>query len=217
VFTGLIEETGTIGKIEAAGEGKYLTVLSKTVLDGTKIGDSISVDGVCLTVTSLSRDSFTAFASQVTCSLTTIGRARAGTRVNLERALSLGSRMGGHIVQGHADGMGTIREIERDANGIRIRIALSDSLLRQVVPKGSVAVDGISLTIVSLERDGMVLYLIPETMSNTTLGGKNIGDYVNIETDVLAKYIERFMQGRNEAERGNDEGLMKKLAEGGFI
>ncbi len=217
MFTGLIEETGTIGKIEAAGEGKYLTVLSKTVLDGTKIGDSISVDGVCLTVTSLSRDSFTAFASQVTCSLTTIGRARAGTRVNLERALSLGSRMGGHIVQGHADGMGTIREIERDANGIRIRIALPAPLLRQVVPKGSIAVDGISLTVVSLDTDGLALYLIPETMGSTTLGGKKIGDQVNIETDVLAKYIERFMQGRDEAGRGNDESLMKKLAEGGFI
>ncbi len=217
MFTGLIEETGTIGKIEAAGEGRYLTVLSKMVLEGTKVGDSISVDGVCLTVTALSRDSFTAFASQVTCSLTTVGRAKAGTRVNLERALSLGSRMGGHIVQGHADGTGAIRGIERDANGIRIRIALPGPLLHQVVPKGSIAVDGISLTVVSLEADGLELYLIPETMSNTTLGGKKIGDQVNIETDILAKYIERFMQGRDESGRGNDESLMKKLAEGGFI
>ena len=214
MFTGLIEEIGTVKNVKASGGGVYLTVGTGTVIEGTKIGDSITIDGACQTVTEIGGDNFTVFASKVTCDVTTLGRLKTGSRVNLERAMSPASRFGGHIVQGHVDGRGKIKGITRDQNGMTIEISAGGELLRYIVEKGSVAVDGISLTVVSLTDGGFILYLIPETVNNTTLRDRRISDDVNIEVDILAKYVEKML---GNSKTGSDESLKRKLFEEGFI
>lgn len=217
MFTGLIEETGTLSGIEDAGNGAYLTIYAHTVTGDLNTGDSVSIDGACQTVTRFTRDSFTVFASKVTLEVTTLGDFRPGRKVNLERAMSASARFGGHFVQGHVDCRGRIESAARDENGVRFKISVPAEIAKYIVAKGSVAVDGISLTVVSLTENGFEIYLIPETIKNTTLFEKKQGDEVNIETDIIARYIERMMKAGEENSGTDESGLKRALMEGGFI
>jgi len=221
VFTGLIEETGSVVSIKESGEGKILEVKGDMVLRETKRGDSISINGACQTVVSMTENTFSVFVSRVTLAVTTFGDFKPGRIVNLERALTLSTRLGGHIVQGHVDFTGKVKKISRDSQGVEIDISVSEANMKYIVEKGSIAVDGISLTVVEIEKEGFRLYLIPETLEVTNIGSWKNGDIVNIETDILARYVERILQfGRIEQgdEPGaNDESLLKKLAENGYL
>jgi len=214
VFTGLIEEVGEITRIEKSGTGVFLSITAPLVREGTREGDSISIDGACLTVTAVGDISFTVFASRVTCAVATLGEFRVGRRVNLERALQMNARLGGHIVQGHVDGKGTVKRMIRDENGLAITIAVDGDIRAYLVEKGSVAVDGVSLTIVTLDSEGFVVYLIPETLAKTALDEKAPGAAVNIEIDILAKYVEKLLSREGEVK---DDWLRKKLMEEGFM
>ncbi len=221
MFTGLIEETGIVAGLKEAGDGKILEVRASEVLKGTKKGDSISINGACQTVIDMTADSFSVFVSRVTLSITTLGEFKPGRVVNLERALTLSSRLGGHIVQGHVDFTGNVKKISKDSQGVELDISVPEKDMKFIVEKGSIAVDGISLTVVSADKDGFRLYLIPETLANTNIGSWKTGDRVNLETDILARYIERIIRfGRIEQETdnaANDESLLKKLAENGYL
>ncbi len=217
MFTGLIEEVGTVKGIGRRPDGLDFEIRSSRILEGTAVGDSIAVNGACLTVTTLSADGFTAFASRVTCEVTTLGSFARGRRVHLERALSLSSRLGGHLVQAHVDGRGAVSSVKRDSSGIGVVVDAPGEIMRHIVPRGSVAVDGVSLTVTGAEASSFTIYLIPETISNTLLGELASGDEVNIETDVLAKYVERALTQRRDGGKNGDESLLKKLAEGGFM
>ncbi|HOP63958.1 MAG TPA: riboflavin synthase [Spirochaetota bacterium] len=221
MFTGLIEETGSVVSIKESGEGKILEVKGDMVLRETKRGDSISINGACQTVVSMTENTFSVFVSRVTLAVTTFGDFKPGRIVNLERALTLSTRLGGHIVQGHVDFTGKVKKISRDSQGVEIDISVSEANMKYIVEKGSIAVDGISLTVVEIEKEGFRLYLIPETLEVTNIGSWKNGDIVNIETDILARYVERILQfGRIEQgdEPGaNDESLLKKLAENGYL
>lgn len=221
MFTGLIEETGIVAGLKEAGEGKILEVRASEVLKGTKRGDSISINGACQTVVDMSADTFSVFVSRVTLSITSLGEFKPGRIVNLERALTLSSRLGGHIVQGHVDFTGNVKKISKDSQGVELDISVPEKDMKFIVEKGSIAVDGISLTVVSADKDGFRLYLIPETLANTNIRSWKTGDRVNLETDILARYVERIIlfgrieQGNDNA--ANDESLLKKLAENGYL
>lgn len=217
MFTGLIEEIGIIKAIEKSGAGIYLTVSSKIIFNDMKIGDSISIDGACQTVTKFTKDSFTVFASKVTCETTTIGFFTAGRKVNLERAMSAIARFGGHIVQGHVDGKGKIKSITKDENGFTIEIAIPKELSRYVVAKGSISVDGVSLTVVSITSNGIIIYIIPETINNTTLIEKTQDAEVNLEVDILAKYVEQMISLKQDDKQREDKNLKRTLFEEGFM
>jgi len=216
MFTGLIEEMGIIQKIEQTGAGKNITVTSNKVLQGIKIGDSITIEGACQTVTKIGDTCFTIFASKVTCKITTLGTLKIGKKVNLERSLLATSRLDGHIVQGHIDGKGKIKSILTDENGLTIEIEVVDDLLKYIVEKGSVAISGVSLTVVSLTDTSLLVYIIPETLKNTTLIEIKTGDEINIEVDILAKYVEKMLT-TNSKKGDSDKRLKEKLAESGFI
>ena len=213
MFTGLIEEIGLIKSIKRQGEGYLLEVSAGKVLEKTVIGDSISINGACQTVTELSSASFTVFVSKVTASLTTLGDFTPGHRVNLERAMMPSSRFGGHFVQGHVDGMGTISSLLKDSEGLEIFIEADPQIMRYVVAKGSVSVDGISLTVVTATNKGFTLYLIPETLNKTNISDWKKGSKVNVEVDILSKYVEKMLKGSEDKE----DTLKKALYEGGFM
>ncbi len=215
MFTGLIEEVGSLRGAERRGDGTVFTIGASVVIDGVRTGDSIAVNGVCLSVTGLGKDYFSAFASRITCEVTTLGSMERGRRLHLERALTLASRLGGHLVQGHVDGRGSIVSARRDSAGLVLAVETAPEIARYLVPRGSVAVDGVSLTVVSLTGNAFGLYLIPETLENTALGDISSGDEVNIEVDILAKYVEKML-ARNSSEDGRDRSLMKKLMEEGY-
>jgi riboflavin synthase len=215
MFTGLIEEIGIVEAVKPAGDGVNIEIRCSEILEGTSIGDSISINGACQTVTALGRNTFTVYASKITCGTTTLGHFRAGLSVNLERAMLAGSRFGGHIVQGHIDGKGKILNLKSDSDGLEIEIGTGQDLLKYIAGKGSVAVDGISLTVVSLIENGFILYLIPESLNRTTVLQWKTGDEVNIEVDILAKYIERMLS--KEDEKKGSESLKLKLLEEGYI
>lgn len=220
MFTGLIEEIGRIMGVRGAGDGMLLTIAAADVMKGIRVGDSICINGACQTVTEIDVRSFTVFVSSVTASVTTLGAFVPGRRVNLERAMTPSSRFGGHFVQGHVDGRGRIERIERDSMGMRANVTVTPELEKYIVEKGSIAVDGVSLTVVSLVDKGFTLYFVPETLSNTVVLDWKPGDEVNVEVDVLAKYVERTLQhmkGDREGVPGSDGSLMKKLMEGGFM
>lgn len=217
MFTGLIEEIGIVKRSEDSGGGIYLTISSKNINENLKIGDSVSIDGACQTVTGLANDSFTVFASKITCEVTTLREFNIGRKVNLERAIAAGDRFGGHIVQGHVDGKGKIASLTKEKNGIAIEIAVPKDMIKYIVAKGSIAVDGISLTVVSLTEKGFSLYIIPETIKNTTLNNKAQGADVNIETDILAKYVESMLGIQKEDKNNKDEKLKRTLLEEGYF
>ncbi|MFN7949175.1 MAG: riboflavin synthase [Blastocatellia bacterium] len=200
MFTGIIEETGTIRKITTATDSARVEIAARTVLDGSRIGDSIAVNGVCLTVVEISGRSFCADVSAETLRRTSLRQMRAGTRVNLERPLMPSSRLGGHIVQGHVDGTGEFLEARPEGNGQIVRIGFPAQLARYIVEKGSITVDGISLTVAALGETWFEIAVIPHTWQVTNLSALKRGDAVNLEVDIIARYVERMMQSRlNEA------------------
>lgn len=193
MFTGIVEEVGTVLGVPAAGRAGQLAIGARTVLDGVRLGDSIAVNGVCLTVTSYDAHEFRADVMPETLSRSNLGALRPGSPVNLERAMAANGRFGGHIVSGHIDGTGRVVFRTVDQNAVRVRIACDPSVARLVVEKGSVAIDGISLTVARLYDDGFEVSVIPHTGGQTTLLGKRVGDVVNLENDVVGKYVERLL------------------------
>lgn len=212
MFTGIIEEKGVIREISRGGRAGLLMVEASKVREGTSIGDSICVSGVCLTVVDLPSGGFTAEVMPETLRRSTLSGASPGTPVNLERALLLSDRLGGHMVNGHVDAIGTVRRRRPEENAVLFEIALPGELVRYVVPKGSVAVDGISLTVVHSESSGFTVSIIPRTLEETTLADARQGTTVNVEVDILAKYVEAMM-GRASGKGGLEEALL----DGGFM
>jgi riboflavin synthase len=194
MFTGIVEELGTVLATEAQGTGARLRIGATDVLDGAKLGDSTAVDGCCLTVVALGEGWFEADVSDETLRRTTLGSRAVGDRVNLERPLLVTDRLGGHIVQGHVDAVGEVVDPVPD-----LRVRLPDDLRRYVIEKGSITVDGVSLTVVEPTEDGFTVAVIPHTAEVTTLGAREPGDRVNLEVDLIAKYTERLLAFREEA------------------
>jgi len=195
MFTGIIEGMGSITAIRSVGQARRLAITADYGLEGTRVGDSIAVSGACLTAVMISGKRFEADVSPETIARTTFGAARAGERVNLERALRFSDRLDGHLVSGHIDGIGTIKDIGTKANATILTIGVDASLSRYMIEKGSVAVDGISLTINRCTADLFEVSIIPHTWLATTLRLKKVGAAVNIETDMIGKYVERFFSG----------------------
>jgi riboflavin synthase len=193
IFTGLIIEVGRVRQIRRRDDGAYLEIEARKVLEGTRIGDSISINGVDLTVIKMSADSFSAEASLETLKRSTLGELRVGGKVNLERALAVGERLGGHMVQGHVDGTGELVSVVPEGNAYRMRFRFRRELGRYIAMKGSITVDGISLTVAGLGDDWFEVAIIPHTWRETTLSDLKSGGRVNLEVDVLAKYVERLM------------------------
>ena len=194
MFTGIIQESGTIDRV-SPGQAYKLRIRANKVLKDIESGDSISVDGACLTVVDFDDTAFEVDAMPETIEKTTLKYLRLGSQVNLEASLKLGDKMGGHWVSGHVDGTGKILSTRKVGNSVVYEISAPDELSEQLVPKGSVAVDGISLTIIDCERGRFKIGLIPHTLQNTTLGKKDVGGHVNLETDVIAKYIQKYLKG----------------------
>jgi riboflavin synthase len=197
MFTGIVEELGTVAGLVDLGEAARITVRGPLVTGDAQPGDSIAVNGVCLTVVDVEDGAFTADVMQETLDRSALGRLAVGDPVNLERAATLATRLGGHLVQGHVDGVGEIRSRQPSAQWERVAIALPPGLARYVVEKGSVAVDGVSLTVASVTADEFAISLIPTTLKLTTLGSKGVGEPVNLEVDVVAKYVEKLVGERS--------------------
>lgn len=194
MFTGLVEEVGKVRSVVSGDSDATLVIEAPAVCGDLAVGDSIAVNGVCLTATAVDNGRFTAIASGETLQRTTLGRLQAGDGVNLERALRLSDRLGGHLVTGHVDGVGHVREIVEEGSSVRMTFELPARLKRYVVEKGSIAVDGVSLTVAEVTPTGCRVVVIPHTLTHTTLGARRIGDPVNIEADLLAKYVERLLE-----------------------
>lgn len=214
MFTGLVAELGTVQSLTRQGQSYHLTVTADKVLAGLKIGDSIAVNGACLTVVQLGGGSFTADVMPETVRLTNIGLLNSGDRVNLERTLRLCDGLDGHIVTGHVEGLGTITNRRPDGIATLVTISTEPRLLKYILPKGSIAIDGISLTVTQLTGSGFTVSLIPHTLRETTLGFKQIGDRVNLETDIIGKYVERMLSFKDKTDDKLDKNM---LFENGFM
>ncbi len=219
MFTGIIEGLGTISAIQPSGEGKKLTIDADFVLKGAKEGDSISVSGACLTAVVINGGRFSVDVSPETLARSTFAQAKTGDRVNIERAMRLSDRLDGHLVSGHIDGVGTIIYRKIKSNAILITIGAPESLCRFMIEKGSVAVDGISLTINGCTQNNFEISIIPYTSKLTTIGFKNIGAHVNIETDMIGKYVEKFLSGGQTVDKNSRKSdiSMDFLAKAGFL
>jgi len=215
IFTGIIEELGTINRIERGSNSSRINVRAGKVLEDVRIGDSIAINGVCLTVTEFDSEHFVADVMAETLEKTNLRDLTSGQRVNLERAVRLGDRMGGHLVQGHVDGVGTIVEQQKLDIATILRIKTTAEVLAYVVKKGSVAIDGISLTVVETGVDSFAVSLIPHTAAMTTLGFKKPGDTVNLESDIIGRYVEKLLQGQKDSQKSNLS--LGFLAENGFL
>ena len=196
MFTGLVQERGIVTTITRAETSAQITIKAPLLAPQIKTGDSVSVDGVCLTATAVTADSFTADAMVQTLAITSLGKIEQGSEVNLELAARLDARMGGHIVQGHVDGTGTVVALTPGEQWMKCEVKVDPALLKYIVAKGSICFSGISLTVgeVNDETSVVTVWLIPETLERTTIGTKSAGDVINIEVDVLAKYVERMME-----------------------
>ena len=195
MFTGIVEELGTVRSVEPIGDGARVQIAATHVVVDAAIGASIAVNGCCLTVVELGEGGFAADAVGETLRRTSLGALRPGDPVNLERPVRVQDRLGGHLVQGHVDGVGTLRTSEPNADGSRrMEFSAPAALLRYVVEKGSITVDGISLTVAEALDDGFAVAVIPHTLAVTTLGTRQVGDPVNLEVDIVAKYVERLIQ-----------------------
>jgi len=212
LFTGIIEEVGQVARI---GGGSLVIDCAK-VIEDVHLGDSIAVNGVCLTVTHFDKSSFTADVMPETVRRTSLAELKKGSPVNLERALTLASRLGGHIVSGHIDGTGEIVKFADEGNAILMTISAGPELLRYIVEKGSVALDGISLTVAQVTDSDFTVSLIPHTREVTNLGSKKTGSPINIETDVLGKYVEKMLQGQREPQQSQSTLTLDFLRENGF-
>ena len=196
MFTGIVEEVGTLKAIQKGAHSAALTIQADKILTDIHIGDSIAVNGVCLTATAFTPKSFTADVMHETLNRTGLAALRPGSHVNLERAMAANGRFGGHIVAGHVDGVGRISDIQRDDNAIWYTIRAGENILRYVVEKGSITIDGISLTVARVDRDSFAISAIPHTVAVTVLSERRVGDSVNLETDIIGKYVEKLLQPR---------------------
>jgi len=213
MFTGIIEEIGIVKEFKKGTSDALIIVECKKVLEDTKLGDSISINGVCQTVTKLASSSFSAQISSETLSVTTFSRTKAGDKVNLERALTLSQRLGGHIVTGHVDGLAKVKIIQKLSDFYNIKFEVEKDLTKYIVKKGSVTINGISLTVANVVSREFDVAIIPHTFENTILKDLKAGDFVNIETDVLAKYVEKILSTGN-----NKKNIDKNfLNENGFF
>ncbi len=203
MFTGIVEELGTVAAIEDQGDAIRLTVRADTVLADAGLGDSIAVNGCCLTVSTLGDSSWTADVMQESLDKTSLGRLAVGDHVNLERAATLATRLGGHLVQGHVDGVGTILKRQPSDHWDVVTVGLPEQLAPYLVDKGSIAVDGVSLTVVEAGPDRFTVSLIPETLARTTLGSRAVGDVVNLETDVIAKHVAALIRAYTAPSTGD--------------
>jgi riboflavin synthase len=208
MFTGIIEELGVVKSLRRSGEAARIVIAASKVLEGTALGDSICVNGVCLTVVEMGAGEFSSDVAVETLRVTNLGELKAGSKVNLERALQLSARIGGHLVSGHVDAVGRLREKREEGNGWRLIFEASAAVLRYVIRKGSIAIDGVSLTVADVDQTGFSVAMIPHTAKLTTLGFKKAGDTVNLESDIIGKYVERLLGGR--AEGGIDLDLLRK-------
>ena len=215
MFTGIVEEIGAIRQVNYGVHSGELIIAARKVLEGTQIGDSIAVNGICLTVTKIFSQSFSVDVMHETLSRTALARLNVGSRVNLERALPVDGRFGGHIVSGHIDGIGEIIKIQRDDNAIWYIIQTTAEILRYVVEKGSVTLDGISLTVAKVESDRFSVSAIPHTVAATILGDRRQGDLVNLETDIIGKYVEKLL--RSPIDKQEKQGISRDfLLQHGF-
>ncbi|KIL45506.1 riboflavin synthase [Jeotgalibacillus soli] len=212
MFTGIIEEVGSIVSIQRGRESMVLTIEGRKMVSDVHLGDSISVNGVCLTVTNFTDRTFSVDVMPETVKSTSLNLLKTGSRVNLERAMSANGRFGGHFVSGHIDGTGTIRSKERRENALYIYIDMDPSLMPYFIHKGSVALDGTSLTIFDVQDSSIMISLIPQTTEESIIGSKNVGDIINVECDMIAKYIQRFVQPSApvKKQRGLDEAFLEK-------
>lgn len=216
MFTGLIEEIGTVQSILKGPKSATIIITAKKILEDIKLGDSIATNGVCLTVTSFTPNGFEVDVMAETMRRSNLGNLTPGDKVNLERALRLGDRLGGHIVSGHIDGTGTIEDFRQEDNAIWVSIAVSPDILKYIINKGSIAVDGISLTVAYIDSRRFKVSIIPLTKDETTLTGKNIGDKVNLEVDMIGKYVERLLSFKENDSSGSDID-MDFLSKHGFL
>ena len=220
MFTGLVAELGTVQRLARQGNSYHLTVGAQKVLQNLKIGDSVAVNGACLTVVRMDDSGFTADVMPETVRLTNIDSLQPGSKVNLERTLRLCDGLDGHIVSGHVEGLGTISEQRPEGIAVVVTIATPPELLKYIIKKGSIAIDGISLTVTEVTDTSFSVSLIPHTAKETTLGFKKVGDSVNLETDILGKYVERMLTWNNAAKEQASpaDALDKKmLLENGFL
>lgn len=194
MFTGIVEEIGSVSAVKKGAVQSRLVISGKKIFGDLKLGDSVAVNGVCLTATDISGSTFTADVMNETFSRSSLSSLKAGSRVNLERAMAANDRFGGHIVAGHIDGTGTITDIRRDDNAVWYTISADRSILRYIVEKGSVAVDGISLTVAKVNDSAFSVSVIPHTAKETVLSERKCGDKVNLENDIIGKYVEKFMR-----------------------
>ena len=203
MFTGIVEELGKVLNMEENGQKGKITILASKVLEGTKLGDSIAVNGVCLTVADLKKDVFVADVMGETLSRSNLGSLNKGDKVNLERAMAADGRFGGHIVSGHIDGVGKITGISPEGNAVWYTISASERILDGIVEKGSIGIDGISLTVAKVTQSSFSVSIIPHTRSNTTLSSKQVGDMVNIENDMIGKYVKKFFLAKDKQKESN--------------
>ena len=220
MFTGIIETKGSIVSVAKGAKGSRLTINAKGIMDDVKLGDSISVNGVCLTAAEIKDDTFTADVMEETLRRSNLGSLKPGSEVNLERAMAAGGRFGGHIVSGHIDGTGTITSFVNEGNAIWVTVEAPPSILNLIVEKGSIAIDGISLTVAYIDSKCFKVSIIPHTSSETTLTSKKVGDKVNLENDIIGKYVEKLMGLSGDGMKtgkGSSSLTKSKLFENGFI
>ena len=213
IFTGIIEELGVVKSIAINGASGCITIKAKKVLEGTQLGDSRAVNGTCLTVTSINSDGFSADVMAETVKRTSLSQVGKGDLVNLERAMILNGRFGGHIVSGHIDGTGTITKYTKEENAIWVTIKAPDEILDLIVEKGSICIDGISLTVATVSDQDFQVSIIPHTAKETTLIHKKVGSLVNLENDIVGKYIKKLMENNQEEQAKKASGLTMEMLE----
>ncbi len=218
MFTGIVEEIGRIEAVQKGSQSSILKIAAQRVLEGSQIGDSIACNGVCLTITNMSEKSYECDVMAETLRRSNLGSLKPGDSVNLERALAVGSRLGGHIVSGHIDGRGSIVSMEREDNAVWVTIRAEKEILRYIIEKGSIAIDGISLTVAYVDDKVFKISMIPHTGEATTLLSKKAGDSVNLENDLIGKYVEKLLFTKSEEKKEEkDELTMELLTEYGFM
>ena len=217
MFTGIVEELGKLVSLEMGADSGVITIEADKVLEGTRLGDSIAVNGVCLTASAFGNGTFAADVMPETLRKSNLGNLKRGNLVNLERAMTLGGRLGGHLMLGHVDATGKVVSVRPEGTAIVYTMSAPEQVRRYILPQGSIGVDGISLTVARLEGDKFSVSLIPHTVKLTTLGNNGVGYEVNLEADVIGKYVARMLEGNLPGGHGEGGLTIEKLAEGGFL